>query len=195
MRSLLKNFDENTKLFTVSANTQIMSKVAGDRWASVGDAAWSADPLSSQGMLKAIKSGINVARIINDDCKRGESSASDYESDTKKEFHSYLNSRSNVYRIEGRWKNEKFWARRHVFNWLEIPINLSPEQIINPDIKRSLKSNKRIKQIVPAVNFDRLVNAIKASSTVYEAAESYRKIELGCVSDKEIIIAIQELLN
>ena len=47
-----------------SASSQRLDVCAGDGWLAVGDAAGTFDPLSSQGVMKALRSGINASRAI-----------------------------------------------------------------------------------------------------------------------------------
>lgn len=195
LRSLLKNCKESKKVIVTSANTQISNKIAGKDWISVGDAAWSADPLSSQGMIKAINSSMDAVKTVNGYLEKDKSAMAGYERNVKKEFGQYLNERSICYRMEGRWRNEEFWKRRHDLNWQEMPINIHPKERIALEMEKASAKKKRIKQIVPAVDFDCLINALTASDTPCEAVNNYKRYMPDSPSDREIIVAVQEVLD
>ncbi len=90
----------------------ILDRVTGDGWIAVGDAASMVDPLSSIGVLKALKSGAEAADAIVQ-CLAGNTLAlCQYENVVGNDFHAYLRTRRRQYAIESRWSRETFWARR-----------------------------------------------------------------------------------
>src|SRR5438309_1947961 len=46
--------------------TEILDRITGDSWIAIGDAASMVDPLSSAGVLKALKSGVAAADRITE---------------------------------------------------------------------------------------------------------------------------------
>jgi flavin-dependent dehydrogenase len=98
-----------------STNSRLLDPVCGDDWLAVGDAASRFDPLSSQGILKALRSGIFASYAIGDILLRGDHAAlRRYQRSVTEEFRSYLQTRLKYYRQEQRWPNSEFWRRRHV---------------------------------------------------------------------------------
>lgn len=180
---------------TCSAQTQILNKVAGDGWLAVGDAAWSADPLSSSGMFKAIRSGINAAKTINDCHFKKISALERYEHEVRTEFYKYLAERSKYYRMEVRWRSEDFWKKRHQLNWLESPVKVHPMHRIAFDPDVSPKKRQRICEVVPSIDLDFLIKVLSKSKTACEAVEAYKKSTVDAIADKEIVVAVQELLE
>lgn len=87
---------------------------AGPNWLAVGDAAAIFDPLSSQGILKALRSGIFAAYAIADRLlKARDMELERYQSYVAEEFRGYLRMRARYYREERRWPHSEFWRRRH----------------------------------------------------------------------------------
>lgn len=91
-----------------------LSAAAGEDWIAVGDAASTFDPLSSQGMLKAMRSGIFAAYAAGDLLSRGDDGGMHrYRAFVEREFNGFLRSRARYYADERRWPGREFWRRRH----------------------------------------------------------------------------------
>lgn len=94
----------------VSANSSRLDVVAGNSWLAVGDAAAAFDPLSSQGIVTALESGILAAETIlagePEDLKT-------YSERLEQKFAAYLANRNFYYAQERRWPASTFWRRRH----------------------------------------------------------------------------------
>jgi len=97
-----------------STNSRLLDAVIGDSWLAVGDAASRFDPLSSQGIVKALRSGIFASYAIGDLLLRKDNSGlRRYQRFVTEEFKSYTQTRLKYYRQEQRWPNSEFWRRRH----------------------------------------------------------------------------------
>ncbi len=83
---------------------------------AVGDAISSFDPLSSQGILKALRSGILASYAIADHLWRsdGGRGCARYAALMRREFATYQETLHNYYRLEQRWSDAPFWRRRHL---------------------------------------------------------------------------------
>lgn len=80
----------------------------------VGDAISSFDPLSSQGIIKAIRSSLFASYAIADHFLRNdETGVARYFAQMNREFDAYLTTRQEYYRQEQRWPDALFWHRRH----------------------------------------------------------------------------------
>lgn len=87
---------------------------AGKDWLAVGDSASRFDPLSSQGIFKALRSGIFASYAIGDLLTQHDESGLDrYRRYVLDEFKSYAEVRTKYYREEQRWPESEFWLRRH----------------------------------------------------------------------------------
>ncbi len=101
-----------------SASSRRLEPVAGDHWLAIGDSASRFDPLSSQGIVKALRSGIFASYAIGDLLTRGdESGLLRYRRYVRDEFKSYCEVRAKYYREEQRWPSSEFWLRRHATDY------------------------------------------------------------------------------
>jgi flavin-dependent dehydrogenase len=113
----LKRADDNwsggTPAGIFSARSQHLSPCAGPDWLAVGDAAAAFDPLSSQGILRALRMG-KIAAYTICDALHGRSVAIDkYRLYVESEYAHYRASHRAFYLQENRWPEAPFWARRH----------------------------------------------------------------------------------
>ena len=89
-----------------SASIGYLVPAAGAGWAAVGDAAIAHDPLSGQGLVHALLTGMRGAEAL---C-RGERIT--YANARARDGALYLRARRDVYRFESRWAGSDFWRRR-----------------------------------------------------------------------------------
>jgi flavin-dependent dehydrogenase len=97
----------------VAANSSRLNRSVGKNWLAVGDAAIAFDPLSAQGVHKALDSGLRAAQSIKDQCSGDHSALQAYARDVDDSFRSYLRLRQAYYTQERRWPHSTFWQRRH----------------------------------------------------------------------------------
>ncbi|MBV7333032.1 NAD(P)/FAD-dependent oxidoreductase [Chloroflexi bacterium TSY] len=96
-----------------AAHTHRLEQVIGDGWLAVGDAATTFDPLSSQGIFKAMRSGVFAAYAISDHLNGDPIALPKYEKVVTQEFLAYLQTWQAYYSQEQRWPQSTFWHRRH----------------------------------------------------------------------------------
>ena len=97
-----------------ATNSRLLNPVAGESWLAVGDAASRFDPLSSQGIIKALRSGIFASYAIGDLLvRKDDAGLRRYQHYVREEFRSYTQTRVKYYRQEQRWVSSEFWRRRH----------------------------------------------------------------------------------
>lgn len=95
-----------------SALSFLLDNPCGRGWLAVGDAASSYDPISSQGIYKALLDGLQAAEAIAA-WLAGEAGALDrYQAAIAARFDDYLRIRNYFYEREQRWPSAPFWARR-----------------------------------------------------------------------------------
>ena len=92
--------------------TFLSDRIAGPDWLAVGDAASSYDPLSSQGIQKALTDAIAAAATIADRLQRRTDNTASYTEGVIRRFEEYLVNRAYFYQQETRWPNAPFWERR-----------------------------------------------------------------------------------
>lgn len=105
-----------------SANSQRLREFCGDAWMAVGDAAQAYDPLSSQGIDKALRTGSHAGHMIHyalTDCLQGTAGLGcrntyvhQYDEQQRQLWQEYWSRRDFYYRIQPRWSDEPFWQRR-----------------------------------------------------------------------------------
>jgi flavin-dependent dehydrogenase len=79
----------------------------------VGDAASSFDPVSGQGILKALRSGIFASYAAADYLRGGDrDSLARYRAFADAEFSAYRQTLREYYAMEQRWRDHPFWRRR-----------------------------------------------------------------------------------
>jgi len=97
----------------VSANSSCLNQTTGKNWLAVGDAAMAFDPLSSQGVYKALETGLQVSEAIRDRLSGDAEALLKYAAQLKEHFGRYLVIRAYYYSQERRWPDSLFWKRRH----------------------------------------------------------------------------------
>ena len=111
--SRLKDFEVSTSsLRVVSANSSHLAQASNGKWLAVGDAANAFDPLSGQGIYKALQSGILAAKAINEHLDGNALALAEYDQAMKQDYARYLQLRSEFYACESRWPDSIFWQRR-----------------------------------------------------------------------------------
>jgi flavin-dependent dehydrogenase len=103
---------ECIELVVMPANSSRLERATGANWLAVGDAAMAQDPLSSQGIYRALESGIEAAEAIGADATEKADAIQRYELRLRRVFDAYLRRRTTYYRRETRWRQSAFWTRR-----------------------------------------------------------------------------------
>ncbi len=96
------------------AGSQLLSWDGADTLLSVGDAASSFDPVSGQGIVKALRSAIFASYAMADRLERGDARGLQrYRAFIAAEFADYRRTLREYYAAEQRWPDSAFWQRRH----------------------------------------------------------------------------------
>jgi len=112
------------RIATWPARSHCLDTVGGPRWVAVGDAASGWDPLSSAGILKALRTGKLGAFTILDAIRGVDGGPEKYRRIISAEYARYRQDRREVYRMEQRWRDAPFWQRRHHDEQFEEPVAL-----------------------------------------------------------------------
>jgi len=100
-------------LATALAPSAILSRVVGDRWLAVGDAASACDPITTQGIVKALLDGEAAADAIAAYLAgAGDAPLLAYQDGVFARFRDYLRLRRDLYERERRWPQAPFWHNR-----------------------------------------------------------------------------------
>jgi flavin-dependent dehydrogenase len=88
----------------------------GDGWLAVGDAAFAFDPLSSQGILTSLYTGMKAGEALIEHLSGNSDALANYGYRLAMIYNAYLRNRSTYYRLEERWAERPFWRRRRALN-------------------------------------------------------------------------------
>ena len=100
------------------ADSVILDRLTGADWLAVGDAASTFDPLSSHGIVKALRHAGIAAYAIADHRRGAPLALAKYAALLRREFAEFLDAKRGFYREETRWPDSPFWRRRHARVWL-----------------------------------------------------------------------------
>ncbi len=99
-----------------NASTSLAQEVTGASWLAIGDAAFSLDPISSQGIFFALYSGIKGAETIATTLGKNSNTAQTlalYREQIKNVFLANQNSRTHFYTSELRYTTQVYWKQYH----------------------------------------------------------------------------------
>jgi len=89
-----------------------LDRVHGDNWLAVGDAAIAFDPISGQGVYRALESGIRAGDAVKAFLEGEPREVVRYADRVGEIFNQFLLQRAKYYGQEERWTNCSFWQRR-----------------------------------------------------------------------------------
>jgi flavin-dependent dehydrogenase len=96
----------------VPANSSRLNQVYGDNWLAVGDAALSFDPISGQGVYRALESGMRGESLVQAFFAGERREFASYADNLREVFNQLLALRGKYYSQERRWPHSVFWQRR-----------------------------------------------------------------------------------
>jgi flavin-dependent dehydrogenase len=97
---------------TRAAHSEKSETVVGEGWIAAGDAAATFDPISSLGIGFALRSGMEAARVAVAALDYGSDFGNDYQASLARIYGDYRARLRRIYRMEKRWPDSEFWARR-----------------------------------------------------------------------------------
>ncbi|MFE1172381.1 FAD-dependent oxidoreductase [Streptomyces sp. NPDC058773] len=95
------------------AHSAHLDRVHGDGWTAAGDAAAAFDPLSSQGILTALYTGLSAGQAVDAALRGDRTAQTDYAAKVGTARTAYQQGHRAVHAQEARWPDRPFWARRH----------------------------------------------------------------------------------
>ena len=109
---LLGHVGEPSQLFAKSAPSSLLNPVCGPGWLAVGDAASLYDPLSAQGVYKALATGYRGGCAVADALGGKLHAVGDYSRFVIAGFEDFQRNHRYLYDQEARWPESPFWKRR-----------------------------------------------------------------------------------
>jgi len=94
------------------AESSCLAESAGAGWVAVGDAAAAHDPLSAQGIMRALMSGLRAAEAVGLELAGRGQALERYAHMQRHAFAAYLAAQRQYYRAERRWPMHSFWRSR-----------------------------------------------------------------------------------
>ena len=170
---------------THPAGTRHLHPFAGDGWLAVGDAATCYDPLSSQGILKALRFARLAAYATADALAGDAAAAARYAAWVRNDFEGYLAARSAVYRRERRWPDSPFWRRRHG------EVTIDPQRLLGAGDTPLPRPARHL----PPADLARLRDLCTPPATAHEVVRRYRETTPDAPSSRRLILALQCLLE
>jgi flavin-dependent dehydrogenase len=98
-----------------AAHSARLAHFDGEGWLAAGDAAISFDPLSSQGMLTALYTGMEAGVALDAHLAGDSDALNRFRLRLATIYEAYLRNLAFYYSSEARWPGQAFWQRRH--NW------------------------------------------------------------------------------
>lgn len=95
------------------AYTAYLDRVHGEGWVAAGDAAAAFDPLSSQGILTALYTGLSAGKAVAARLGGDSAALPEYASAVATARDAYGQGYRAVHTQEARWAQHPFWARRY----------------------------------------------------------------------------------
>lgn len=170
------------------AASQYLDSLGGEDWIAVGDAATTFDPLSAQGIFKAMKSAIFGAYTALDYLDGKTNALEKYEYLVRSEYENYLEIRTRFYQQEQRWPHSAFWQRRHHL------VTLSPHTVL-VSAKAPNRNNLHAKYFLSRKEEAFILETCSVPQSAKEVVDAFRKAPLGYKKDRNIILALQFLLK
>ena len=151
---------------------------AGPGWRAIGDAAATMDPLSGDGIYRALRAGISAD--ISSIPPAG----------MHQTFEQYLDTRAAHYRREQRWPDSRFWQRRHAPIPSRTPLTLDPATSLQwhgapPTVAEALLAPSELATLCALCTPNRAADVVRAFRP---HAPHYR-------DDQRAIVALQLLLS
>ncbi|MEU0937720.1 FAD-dependent monooxygenase [Embleya sp. NPDC005971] len=90
-----------------------LDRVCGPGWIAAGDAATAFDPVSSQGILTALYTGLTAGQTVDAHLAGHRDAPDTYQARLADLRHAYHRNHHHAYTAEQRWPHTPFWHRRH----------------------------------------------------------------------------------
>jgi flavin-dependent dehydrogenase len=110
IRHIFPGSSGESEVSTVAAHSGRVLPCAGSDWLAIGDASTFLDPLSGQGLVKALSSALRAADAIAS-CRTG-CGFDEIANLTSREYEEFRSRQRVYYLREERWPGSPFWQRR-----------------------------------------------------------------------------------
>ncbi|GGJ26853.1 NAD(P)/FAD-dependent oxidoreductase [Deinococcus roseus] len=104
-----------------AASTSFLNRIAGKRWLAVGDAAFTFDPIASQGISQALSSGYYAALAARDVLNGKTEAGAAYALTLLKATDAFFREWRGIYQTEQRFAGSLYWKSRHQLPEVQLP--------------------------------------------------------------------------
>lgn len=178
------------------ASTERLSRAAGPDFLAVGDAAASFDPLSSQGICKALSDGERAARAIDARVQGDERAFEEHAARAAAEVERHLRERLHHHGAETRWPDALFWRRRRPLDPRDRALTLDPHGVIERRAAElTVEEQAVFEGTLPIGEAERLCGLCRARAPAHEVVGRYQRSAGVRVPDRDVIHALQALLR
>lgn len=191
-----------TSLVVRKASTERLSQIASDgssagpAFIAVGDAASSYDPLSSQGICKALMTGELAAQAIEEKLQGDRSALAAYAERIGGELARFLSDRAQYYAVERRWPDSLFWRRRLPPDPRDHVVSLDPRARITAGA-RALEPQlvAQLEGALPLGEVERLYELCQAPAPAHELLARFQETARLRLPPRDALTALQGLLR
>ena len=146
------------------------------------------DPLSSQGILNALRWGILASHAISDHLRGIAAALPLYERLVAAEYDGYLGARAKYYGEERRWEHAQFWQRRHE------AITLDPGEILATRLPVAGRPARVRGRLGPG-ELEMLRDLCSPPRPAREVVAAFKARSSRAVSDRRLVLALQQLVQ
>ncbi|MFO0575800.1 MAG: NAD(P)/FAD-dependent oxidoreductase [Polyangia bacterium] len=168
----------------------------GPAFIAVGDAASSYDPLSSQGICKALMTAELAAQAIAEWLQGDASALSAYAERIGAELSRFLSDRAQYYAVERRWPDSLFWRRRLPPEPRDSVVSLDPRaritvgaRALDPQLVAQLEG------ALPLGEVERLYALCQTPAPAHELLARFQQTARLRLPPRDALTALQGLLR
>jgi flavin-dependent dehydrogenase len=173
----------------VRADSGVLLPAGGPGWRAIGDAALAIDPLSGNGVPRALRSALQAA----DEIDRALDGGAEQRAPELAAFRDYLDRRGSIYDREARWPASPFWARRRPVAWREVPITLGPEVMLRAVHEPRAGALWPAEALVPSRALRTALASLSMPRPAHEVMAQLRAI--APLGDRRLLVGVQRLVE
>ena len=169
-----------------------LDKMAGLNWLAIGDAAFSIDPLSSQGILRALQMGTEAGDAIPHHLQGNATAIPDFAKKQMANFHQQITIKNRFYEINPRWPGAKFWRRRQAAK------RILPQTILKCDFATAEVSESTALLANPKFPNDllrELCSLCQCKRPAVDLLRDFRSKNNNVYSDSHLLAATRHLID
>lgn len=195
-RERLRRFAAPPEACIRSAASAVSEGPDVPRFLAVGDAALAWDPLSSQGILKGIESGLAAAAALDAELRGRPGALEGCRARLGRELDRYLELRAGYYGLETRWPASPFWRARQRLDPGRIPISLDPETVVSfSEGEQTAGALASLEAVYPWPGLWDLCQACRRPAPAHVVLAGFRERQSAGESHRNLVIALQLLVE